>query len=222
MKRIIFFCMFIFTLAFITYTANSESEERFADAKAGLVMRETPAASGKKICVIPNGEVVDLIEETGESVTIAGKSGKWSKVKWNDTTGWVFGGFLKSPGDFDTIPVFDRFTGKTYGFLLNEDERADELTITVYREGTFEGSCYLHGSGESKFSGKYKSAEKDHVLTFTLNGNVDGVVVAETEEKFTRKISNLKFTVSYKDEKFYGTLYIPSCEGFTGREMVEK
>ena len=35
-----------------------------------------------------------LLEEKGEDISLAGTTGKWSKVDWNGKTGWVFGGFL--------------------------------------------------------------------------------------------------------------------------------
>jgi SH3-like domain-containing protein len=65
-------------------------------SEGGLRMRDAPDISGTKIGVIPNGQIVELLEESGEMVTISGATGKWSKVKWNNITGWVFGGFLST------------------------------------------------------------------------------------------------------------------------------
>ncbi len=65
-------------------------------SKGGLRMRDAPDISGTKIGVIPRGEIVELLEESGETITISGATGKWSRVKWKNKTGWVFGGFLST------------------------------------------------------------------------------------------------------------------------------
>jgi uncharacterized protein YgiM (DUF1202 family) len=63
-------------------------------SKGGLRLRDTPDQKGEIITVIPEGEKVEMIEVTGEELTIAGTSGKWSRIRWRDKSGWVFGGFL--------------------------------------------------------------------------------------------------------------------------------
>ena len=67
---------------------------RTVKSASGLRMRNRPDISGEKIDTIPDGEKVELIKETGESITISGKTGKWTMVKWGEKSGWVFGGFL--------------------------------------------------------------------------------------------------------------------------------
>ncbi len=65
-------------------------------SKGGLRMRDAPDITGNKIAVIPRGDIVELLEESGERITISGATGKWSKVSWKNKTGWVFGGFLST------------------------------------------------------------------------------------------------------------------------------
>jgi hypothetical protein len=72
-----------------TKSAEKQTEIRYAASKDGLRMRETPDVNGSKIGLIPDGEKLEFIEETGQDLTISGASGKW-----NSLTGWVFGGFL--------------------------------------------------------------------------------------------------------------------------------
>ena len=223
MKRILGSLILLIIFIFITFSAGTVPENlRYASAKAGLVMRETPDTSGKKIALIPMDEEVTLLEEKGESVTIAGKTGKWSKVTWKDKTGWVFGGFLKKDEDFaqmPVVPVLERIKGLSFGFVLNEDELSDEMEITV-DEDSFSGKCYLHGSGDATFSGTYKAVEKGDTLTLTLTGTLQGTYVTEIDKKFERKITKSKFIIIRKDEKFYGTIDISPCQGFTEREMI--
>jgi hypothetical protein len=71
-----------------------ESADRYIATKGGLRMREKPDASAKQVGLVPEGEKVVFLEETGSDITISGATGKWSRVKWGDKTGWVFGGFL--------------------------------------------------------------------------------------------------------------------------------
>lgn len=65
-----------------------------ATARSGLVLRAEATTSSAKLGLIPYGDTVEKIETTGQTTTIGGKSGKWTRVRYNDTTGWVFGGFL--------------------------------------------------------------------------------------------------------------------------------
>ncbi len=78
----------------IVYCQNNTDTVRWITADVGLNMRASPDLNAKKIGLIPYGEKVQLIEETGDAITISGATGKWSKVEWKDKTGWVFGGFL--------------------------------------------------------------------------------------------------------------------------------
>jgi len=75
----------------------TEPKIRIASASGGLNMRDKPDASGTLVATIPDWVKVEAFEEAGNEVTIGGVAGKWTRVKWNDKTGWVFGGFLK-PG----------------------------------------------------------------------------------------------------------------------------
>jgi hypothetical protein len=68
--------------------------ERWITAQPGLRMRKSPNLKSEKICTIPYGEKVIILDEKNEIIKIADVNGKWTKVKWNDKVGWVFGGFL--------------------------------------------------------------------------------------------------------------------------------
>ncbi len=70
--------------------------ERFVVSTDGLIMRENPDKSARKIDLIKFGEKVNLISEGSETVFLSGEYGRWSQVTWNDKTGWVFGGYLRA------------------------------------------------------------------------------------------------------------------------------
>jgi len=75
-------------------SAQEKDNIRIVTAVKGLRMRQAPGSSGKVVTLIPFKETVTLLEEKDDSIDIAGKTGKWTRVTWKGKTGWVFGGFL--------------------------------------------------------------------------------------------------------------------------------
>ena len=73
---------------------ETNHETRYVNAEGGLRMRAEPDLKGQFITTIPEHSTVIVWEEMGEVLNISGKSGKWTRVKFNDHEGWVFGGFL--------------------------------------------------------------------------------------------------------------------------------
>lgn len=78
----------------------------YISAEGGLRMRDKPSTDGNKIVTIPDSSEVWVIEETGDEITISGKTGKWAKVKYKGDAGWVFGGFLETEIKLETITKF--------------------------------------------------------------------------------------------------------------------
>jgi hypothetical protein len=96
MNKYLLSCLVLLFLLTALYTQSSESinEPRWITADVGLRIRTGPGLNHEKIGLIPFAEKVVLLEETGTTLTIQGATGKWSKVDWDGTIGWVFGGFL--------------------------------------------------------------------------------------------------------------------------------
>lgn len=69
---------------------------RVVHAEGGLRLRGTPDVSGKVLLLIPDASEVSLMEE-GAPAEVSGKKGRWTRVKFGDRTGWVFGAFLAAP-----------------------------------------------------------------------------------------------------------------------------
>ncbi len=79
-----------------TYADLSAKESvRRIDPREGLKLRSSPSLDGVIVATIPYNAEVLVLDETGGEVTIKGRTGRWTRVTWNTTTGWVFGGFLK-------------------------------------------------------------------------------------------------------------------------------
>lgn len=113
MKKKISWLFFSLLIGGIIFTASAGSTKLQAEtptyayttAKSGLVIRSSPSLSGDKVGKISYGNKVQVYEKSGETMTIGGKSGKWTRIDTylpsGYTKGWVFGGFLsdKRPSD---------------------------------------------------------------------------------------------------------------------------
>jgi hypothetical protein len=77
----------------IVYTGKAQP--RWVNATVGLRIRDQAGLEGEVIGVIPYAEKVMLLYEEEQVETIDDITGKWSKIRWQDKEGWVFGGFLQ-------------------------------------------------------------------------------------------------------------------------------
>ena len=75
---------------------SSAAETATVQADGGLRMRSAPNLEAERILTIPDDAQVEVIERKGETITVSGKSGQWTRVRYDSQTGWVFGGFLRS------------------------------------------------------------------------------------------------------------------------------
>jgi hypothetical protein len=75
-------------------TKVSISKIRWVTSKSGLRMRKRPNLQALRLRLIKFKEKVVFIEEEETQKEIDGIKGKWTKINYNNLTGWVFGGFL--------------------------------------------------------------------------------------------------------------------------------
>ena len=66
----------------------------WASAKSGLRMRDAPNLNANKLKTIPYAQKVNVIQESGDILSLAKTQGKWTEVQWESNRGWVYGGFL--------------------------------------------------------------------------------------------------------------------------------
>lgn len=81
----------------ISFTLECTPEEKatlYGGAPSGLIIRSEPTTTGEKLGSIKLGDPVEVLEQKDPSITIQGKTGKWTRVLHNSVEGWVFGGFL--------------------------------------------------------------------------------------------------------------------------------
>jgi uncharacterized protein YgiM (DUF1202 family) len=115
---VITFLVFVSFLFVINCQANTD-DIRWVTADVGLNMRAAPDLKAEKIGLIPYGEKVKLIEETGDRITISGATGKWSKVQWKGKTGWVFGGFLIGESSGITPADWKVYKNSKFGYRFS-------------------------------------------------------------------------------------------------------
>lgn len=77
----------------------------YASAKSGLVVRSGPGVANKKLGLIPYRGEVAVLEQTENTETIAGKTGRWARIEYAEApegAAWVFGGFLTASEPAET------------------------------------------------------------------------------------------------------------------------
>lgn len=116
-----FFTIIVFVLINAFYIYAGENS-RWVISEEGLNMRETPNEKAKKMYTIPFGAEIVFIEEIGEEVSIDDAVGKWSKVKWNNKEGWVFGGFLNNEYQYNFFKLMDKVKKAKKGDIIKISE----------------------------------------------------------------------------------------------------
>ncbi len=83
-----------------TNSRSSQSEAQWfkSNAKPSLVVRSKPDVSAGKLGNIPYGGKIKVLKVVSQRESIGGRTGRWVKVNWQNTTGYVFDAFLE-PAD---------------------------------------------------------------------------------------------------------------------------
>jgi hypothetical protein len=71
-------------------SSNVEYRTVYINVKDDVDIKERADVKSKTMDSIPYGEPVSLVETKKKELTINGVTAKWSKIKWNGKTGWVF------------------------------------------------------------------------------------------------------------------------------------
>lgn len=141
----------------------------YVNSKGGLRMREEANTESKIVILIPNGSQVEELESSSETVEINGKSGRWTKVKFDGNEGWVFGAFLTDVAKFDLLPeTFDPITinvnygnGVNSGKIILEQGKIAHGKINEY-----------HGCDYTIESGKWSLDEENQSILVDTKGKI--------------------------------------------------
>lgn len=65
-------------------------------AGSGLLIRADPDTNSSRLGLVPYGKQVEVLGQSEKRMTIGGKSGHWTKISYENKTGWSFGGYLSA------------------------------------------------------------------------------------------------------------------------------
>lgn len=84
---------------------EKESPLRYTTAEDGLRLREGPQQNATILALIPLNSQIEIMEEAPETITIDNIMSRWTKIRWQQREGWVFGGYLSSRPKEVAVPL---------------------------------------------------------------------------------------------------------------------
>ena len=96
MKRQLYLLILITLCSLFEIKAQEQLDSLNVFASTGLKMRETASQTAAVIDTIPYGTKVQILDLNSSSpnLIINGLKGRYFKVKYNDSTGYTFSGYL--------------------------------------------------------------------------------------------------------------------------------
>ena len=79
----------------VANSQENEAEWFRSNAKPSLVVRSQPNVDGKQIGSVPYDGKIKVLKVVSSRESIGGRTGRWVKVSWQNTTGYVFDAFLE-------------------------------------------------------------------------------------------------------------------------------
>lgn len=197
--------MVVITFTLVLSAACSTSltaNLRFVTADVGLRMRIAPDLSQRQIETIPFNGKVTLLEESGEVLTIAGATGRWSRVNWKGLEGWVFGGFLAKEFTIPAKPVLPSnvealLESEVYWLALNSN-RINMKYFFKFEDGECgygysETSAVSDGTYSYRNGKIYISASRTHPDGETFSYNITFKVLYLTGELLALRSDDVNF-----------------------------
>lgn len=127
--------LLLLVIIFLSTNVCAIDNTKYATAKNGLRMRESPNINSKIILKISHNEKVQIIEQKSDPVIFDNISGNWTKVKYNNTVGWVFGGFLGNLNFSDKFNIGLFYNEKVY-IEITKDDIIDEMFLDYIKKQT--------------------------------------------------------------------------------------
>ena len=163
--------------------------------KTGVVLRDKPKVTGKKILIIPEDTIGEILEETKEREVIETRIGNWLKVEYNGKLGWIFSGFTivkEDKEDFLPLtligyfliksnePIFYRKPGREIlGVMPEYPEKGD--VIPIYRKKTFSEHEYYY------FELKSLKPNSEEIVVSWIGAKSGSFLSAEAFSAYTLK-----------------------------------
>lgn len=163
--------------------------------KNGVVLRDKPKVTGKKLLTIPEDTIGEILEETKEREVIETRIGNWLKVEYNGKLGWIFSGFTiikEDKEDFLPLtligyfliksnePIFYRKPGREIlGVMPEYPEKGD--VIPIYRKKTFAEHEYYY------FELKSLKPNSEEIVVSWIGAKSGSFLSAEAFSAYTLK-----------------------------------
>lgn len=182
---------------------ESDSEEKpyyKVTAKQGVVLRDKPKVAGKKILVIPENTIGQILEETKEREVIETRIGNWLKVEYNGKIGWIFSGFTivkEDKEEFQPLnlmgyflikspePIFYRKPGRDILGAMPDYPVKGEV-VPIYRKKSFYENDYYY------FELKSSNPNSDEVITSWIAAKSGSFLSSEAFSAYTLKARKKK------------------------------
>ena len=141
MKRIIFFL----GLFFLTICSFGQTLVTSGD----INLRSTPEVKENKICLIPKGTVVTIVQDTV-------KYAKWKKVNFNEKIGYVYFEFLKN------VPSNSNDNNLNKGVKHYKNSQGEEVQSPTYYNSAPDGATAECNDGTYSFSRNHRGTCSHH------------------------------------------------------------
>jgi hypothetical protein len=75
--------------------SSTRGEWFIANADPSLVVRKRPDVTASQIGSVPPGGKVKVLKAVSDYESVGGRTGRWVKIEWQNTVGYVFDAFLE-------------------------------------------------------------------------------------------------------------------------------
>ena len=176
----------------------------FINANGGLRMRDKPDLAATRILTIPNGAEVELLEKASEGIVIDGRFGFWTKVKFENQSGWVFGAYLSdSPPKQESLDLVGKVA--FIGMVSSDTNPANSsFRIEFVDRDRFTGYCEGYSMAGS-MSGKWESSGEDFISlrgTANMETCADGPALEDESLRCSDDSSAFTGKIKIKQEDY--------------------
>jgi hypothetical protein len=130
---------FLIGLIFLTICSFGQMKITSGDVN----FRTSPEIKENKICMIPIGTVVNIVQDSSEQ-------GNWSRINYNGKIGYVNGNFLKSISSHSKSPGYGNPPGKDIKYYKNSNGR--KVQSPTHYDSTPAGATAECNDGTYSFS----------------------------------------------------------------------
>jgi len=122
--------LIVLFIAIIFFGCNKSKIDKvlYVNVDSTLLIREKPSPDSKILGQLKNNDAVDIIKYSDNYSIINNKSFPWAQIKFNNSHGWVFAGFLKHDINMHIVSELVSPNGKYYARQLTKDKEQKQCT----------------------------------------------------------------------------------------------